>query len=251
MGPGTQTPGVVAVASVFRFVRGVAHWVTVGTKYHPSMVRKGSVLVLASAVLTLAACSSDDDAIPSTTPESVATVATTTAAPTTSAPPTTQAPTTTIDPAQTLAAEVEADLLEAFRLTDEAFQDPSDEAKVVAALDGYVGSNRDLVELQLSELRDLGRAARPNPDIVAEVLIEKPAVFVASPDDAALLQTCQVDSWIIVEPGAGPQGTDAIVNSDVTSYRSNFILILVDGQWRIRGSESLGEFPGASKCPDE
>jgi hypothetical protein len=250
--PAAQAPSCRrSTARCFRFDPGVAHWVAVGTKYHPAMARKGGALILASAVLTLAACSgSDGDASPATVP---VTVAPTTAAPnTTSATTTTtQAPTTTTDPAEVLAAEVEADFMETFRLTDVAFQDPSDAAKVAAALEGYVESNRDLVERQLSELRDLGRAARPNPNVVAEVRIEKPAVFVASPNDAALLQVCQVDSWIIVEPGAGPDGTDAVVNSDVTSYRSNFVLISVDGRWRIRGSESLGEFPGASKCPAE
>ena len=76
------------------------------------MARWGTVVAV-GAVALLAACSSSGDSAPaeSITP---ATVATTTAAPTTtSAPPTTQAPTTTIDPAEALAAEVEADFLEA------------------------------------------------------------------------------------------------------------------------------------------
>jgi hypothetical protein len=233
----------------------VEAWPTVevvGTKYHPSMARRGSVLVVACAVSLAAACSTTDgDGATVTTATPTPTATTTDSDPTTSTtPPTTEAPTTTLDPAQALVAQVEADFHEAFRLTDVAFQDPSDEAKVAAALEGYVGSNREFIERQLAELATAGHAAQANPDVEAAVIIEKPPVLAASPEDTAFLQACQVDSWIIVEPGAGPDGSAAIVSSDVTSYRSNFVLMKVDGRWRIRGSESLGEFPGAS-CPDE
>ncbi len=93
------------------------------------------------ALTLLASCASDGDAEPAVTTIVTSTVPATTEAPTTttSTPPTTQAPTTTIDPAVALAAEVEADLLEADRLANEALQDPFNDEKEQAALDRRTG----------------------------------------------------------------------------------------------------------------
>jgi hypothetical protein len=200
---------------------------------------------------TLAACSSGSDAdpAPTTDPSTTVAVSEPEPTPTTEAPTTTVAPTTTLDPAESLAAQVEADLLETFRLTDEALLDPTNDEAVAAALDGYVGSNRDLIEARLDDFRSNGYVTRPNPEVEALVIVEKPAVLASSPADTAVIQVCEVDSWIVVEPGAGPDGADAIVDPDVTSYRSNYVLLLVDGRWRIRGSELLAEFPGEPSCP--
>jgi hypothetical protein len=76
---------------------------------------------------TLAACSSGNDAAPPDMTAVAPTVASTTEATTTttSAPSTNQAPTTTIDPAAQLAAEVEADFLEAYRSEVEVLMDRS------------------------------------------------------------------------------------------------------------------------------
>ena len=215
------------------------------------MARWGSALAV-GALSVLAACSSGggSDAVETSigVPSAPSSPDTST---TTEAPTTTAAPPTTIDPAEALAAEVEADFLEAFRLTDIAIQDPADDSKVAAALEWYRDSNRALIEQQLDDLRAAGRAARPNPQVEGLVVVESPAVLASSEENTAVLQACQVDSWIIVELGAGPNGSDAVVNPDITSYRSNFVLSKVDGHWRIRGSESLGEFPGESTCPGD
>lgn len=240
-------------AWAFRFQRGVAHWVMVGTKYHPSMARKGSVLVLASAVLTLAACSSDDDASPSTTPESVAT--TSTAAPTTStsttAPPTTQATTTTIDPAQTLAAQVEADLLEAFRLGREAWQDPFNREKEQAALNRRLGVVRDNLANSLEEYRTRNYALRPNEVVPASVTVEGAPEFPGASGEVAQVQVCEVNSWILVEVGAGPSGIDAIVNQDVIVTRSDIFMRNVGGVWKFEGGNEIREWLGLDECPAE
>ena len=226
--------------------------------YHSAMRRGGNVLVVV-AVSLLAACSGSDDstaspttkAPPATPPPTEVTTESPTTPPPTDPSPSTDAPTTTTDPATTLAAEVEADFLETFRLTDIAIQDPTSDEKVAAALEGYTGSNRDLIERQIDDLRANGYVARPNPDVNPAVIVEKPPVLASSPADTALIQVCQIDSWIVVDPGSGPDGADSIVNPDIVSYRSIFALSRIDGRWRIRGSESLGEFPGEQACPPE
>ena len=169
------------------------------------MARKGGVLVLASAMLTLAACSSDGDASPSTTPASTAGPAATTAAPTsTSTPPTTQAPTTTIDPNESLAAQVEADFREAIQLGRQASQDPFDTEREAAALDRRLGAVRENFAERLALYRTDNLAIRENETVPATIVVERPARLVPPSDDVIEMQVCEVDSWIVVEVGAGP-----------------------------------------------
>jgi hypothetical protein len=201
------------------------------------------------ASVALAACADDTDAepvgtgtVPGSTPP--------TSSPPTTAVPTTDAPTTTLDEAAQLAAEVEADFLEAFRLTDLAIQDPTSEEKVSAALDAYASANREFVADRIDRLRSSGQLARANPDVSPAVDVEVPAQLVHQSTETAFLQACYVDPWLIVEPGAGPNGGDAVVNDEVRSYRSKFVLQLIDQRWRISGGESLGDWEGVG-CPPE
>ena len=237
------------MASVFRFGGAVAHWVTVGTKYHPAMARKGSVLVLASAVLTLAACSSSDGEATPPTSSTPATIATTTAPTTTSAPPSTQAPTSTIDPSEALAAEVEADFREADRLGREASMDPFDAEKEAAALDRRLGVIAENFAAKLAEWRELNYALRENPDVPASITVEIPATLVLAGGDVAEMQICEVDSWVIVEVGAGPNGSDAIVNDEVVAYRTTIFMRNDGGIWRIEGGNETGRWEGTAECP--
>jgi hypothetical protein len=224
----------------------------VGTKYHPSMARKGGALAAAAAMLLLAACSGNDgDATPATTPAPVATTAATPAPTTTSAPPTTQAPTTTIDPAQTLAAEVEADLLEAFRLGREAWQDPFNQDKEQAALDRRLGVVRDDLAASLKDYRTRNYALRPNEVVPSSVTIEGSPEFPAASNDFAQVRVCEVNSWILVEVGAGPNGSDAIVNQDVIVTRSDVFMRNVDGVWKFEGGNEIREWQGLDECPAE
>jgi hypothetical protein len=212
------------------------------------MARKGGALILASAVLTLAACSgSDGDASLSTVPVSVAP---TTAAPTTtSAPTTTQAPTTTIDPAEVLAAEVEADFREADRLGREASMDPFDAEKEAAALERRLGFAADSLAAELLDWREKNYALRSSAEVPALITIEVPAALVLEGADVAEMQICEVDSWVIVEVGAGPNGTDAIVNDEVLSYRTSVLLRNVNGIWRLEGGTEIERWEGAVPCP--
>ncbi len=209
------------------------------------------MLAVAAAMLLLAACSgSDGDAAPSTTPAPVATTAATPATTTTSVPSTTQAPTTTIDPAQTLAAEVEADFREAIRLGDEALQEPFDAARAAAALDRRLGVVRENFAERLARYRTENLAIRQNETVPATIVVEQPARRIPPSDDVIEMQVCEVDSWIVVEVGAGPNGTDAVVNPDVVAYRAQIFMRNVDGIWRYEGGNDLASWEGVASCPE-
>ena len=211
------------------------------------MARRGSVLVV--AVTLLAACASDGEASPVSSATTPAVVATSTAPTTTNAPTTTSTPTTTIDPAVTLAAEVEADLLESFRLANEALQDPFDSDKESAALEGRIGFASEALRARLADYRSHNLAIRLSGVAVASMTVEVPASLVEEGADVAELQTCEVDPWLLVEVGAGPNGSDAIVDSTLSSYRSAVFLRNVDGVWLVEGGTELGLWEGVSECP--
>ena len=205
---------------------------------------------MALVMSLLAACSSGGDASPETT--ATTPTVTTEADPTTTvAPTTTEAPTTTIDTAQVLAAEVEADFLETIRLTDEAFRDPANDEKVAAALAGYTAANRDFIQERLETFRSMNWVSTPNPSVAANVIIEEPARLIPPSSDVVKMQVCEIDSSVVMEPGAGPNGTDAIVDAELYTYRSVFFLRLVDGRWLAEGSDELGSWTGVQTCPDE
>ncbi|MGA7758513.1 MAG: hypothetical protein WCA57_11790, partial [Ilumatobacteraceae bacterium] len=178
------------------------------------MTRRGNVVVIAVGVAVLVSACSSDDAAPNTTVAEVEvdTISPPTsteapATPTTSTTSSTDAPTTTLDPAATLAADVEADLLDAFRLGREASMDPFNAGKEAAAMDRRLGVIAENFAANLADYRARNYAIRENPTVPASVTVEVPASLVLDGADVAELQICEVDSWIVVEVGAGPNGT--------------------------------------------
>jgi len=222
----------------------------------------GLVAVLTAA---LAACGGGgDEAAPATesvsvtAPDAVETTGvpttsastTTTTSPPTAEPTTTRAPTTTIDPAEVFAAEVEADFRRARELELLASMDPTDEEAVDAALDARIGPDREALADYFEELLSHGRAIRPNPLVVGSTTIESPAGLVLEDSGVVELQECEVDPWILVEVTGAPDGSDAIVDDGVYAYRRVVILRMTDDGWRIEGARILGQWSGATECPE-
>jgi hypothetical protein len=200
--------------------------------------------------MVLAACSSDPDVATDTT----AVIPTVTAGdppPTTPAPATTDStpsPPTTLDPASTLAADVEADLLEAFRLGREAEQDPFNAEKEAAALERRIGFSRERLAEVLAEYRQRNYAIRANEGSPASVMIEAPPSIVADAAFAEVL-VCEVNSWVLVEVGAGPDGSDSVVDPTVVATRSTIFLREVEGTWKVEGGEQLAQWENQRECP--
>ena len=195
------------------------------TDYDSAMTRAGNVLAVAVGVgLIVSACAGSDDATPVATitqPTVEPTMAAPTEPTTTNAPTTTEASTTTIDPATTLAAEVEADLLEAFRLGARSLAGSLQRSEGGRQLSnvGSASSPRSF-KRSLADYRTKDYAIRPNESIPASVTIEGRRTSSDRTTEVRRVQVCEVDSWILVEVGAGPNGTDAIVDPDVLAYRS-------------------------------
>ena len=145
-------------------------------EYDSAMTRRGNVAAVAVGVAVLMSACSSDDAAPTATEAEVAvdvgttspaTSTETSATPTTPTTPSTEAPTTSLDPATALAADVEADLLEAFRLGREASMDPFNADKEAAAMDRRLGVIAENFAATLADYRARNYAIRPNSKVPA------------------------------------------------------------------------------------
>jgi hypothetical protein len=222
--------------------------------------RRNVAIVAAAAMLTTGACTGGDTETdptnPTAPPTSVTSDATTT---TTRGPDTTVAPTTaastlpptTLDPAAQLAAEVEADFREANDLLNAALMDPTDEVKVQAALEARTGFARESLEAEIQRYREGNLAIRESETVEATLTIEQPATLIPPSSDVVELVRCEIDPWVVVEVGAGPQGSDALVDDNVYARRSKIFLRRVDGTWKIEGGNREAEWVGVTECPPE
>jgi hypothetical protein len=181
-----------------------------------------------------------------------ATTAPTTSTTTSSVPVTTPAPTTTVDP---LAAE-EAAVVEAAeqaRLARlNALVNPDDPA-ALASLDLYYvpeSPARGEVNTSLADLAREGWAVRPHPSVPDSVTVEEIAFETAASPARATLVVCIIDSGIVYEPGAAPDGGEVIVNDVVYAARSTYEMAKVDGHWKLFDISLVNEWQGITECPE-
>ena len=59
---------------------------------------------------------------------------------------------------------------------------------------------------------------------------------VTSTEGQAIVQYCQFDEGVTVDPGAGPGGADVIINDTVASRRIRTVFTRPDGVWKVTGS---------------
>src|SRR5262245_25312142 len=141
---------------------------------------------------------------------------------TTTTTTTTVAPTTTLDPVAAEEAAVSEAAEQARLARTQAFIHLDDPA-AIAALDQYYagdGTARAEVDQSLEDLRTEGWHVRPHPTIPEALTVEQITFTDGPPPTRADLVVCVVDSAIIFEPGAGPDGGDVIVNDVVGAFRS-------------------------------
>ena len=67
----------------------------------------------------------------------------------------------------------------------------------------------------------------------------------------AVVTFCQIDGGLLVDPGAAPDGSDVIINDQITSYLSeSSVLRDSDGVWRVHDNDVIAEFEGGDGCGD-
>ena len=209
-------------------------------------MRQGAFAVVVASCVLLAACdgsSSDSDTSTTTSATSAPTsVATTTEPPATS----TEAPTTTIDTEAQLAAAEQA-YLDAFDAYIAATRDPSNPDLRAEIERLYAGPSLETAISQLDGFVRQNWVARPAEEPSrATVLVS--SQFLPDRTDIVELVACAINTERIVEVGAAPDGSDALVDDEVTVVRGLVRLELIDGQWKAQSGETLATLAAPEDC---
>jgi hypothetical protein len=216
---------------------------------------KGRMLALGAAAV-LAGCAGEDGAAGGTSSTAPSSSAPATSAPqktpATSGPSTTSTPTTTavtVDPVEqskqaVAAAVVEANAAYLYAVYNVGAPDALDRLIASTTESGSLRAQR-LARYQ--ELVDNGWRARPNP-VIPDLLTPERVELIDAV--TAEVVVCVIDSGVVYEPGALPDGSDAIVNDTVTAIRSRAVMKLVDGVWQLDSGDRIGSWE-AAVCPPE
>jgi hypothetical protein len=175
---------------------------------------------------------------------------TTTAAPTTALSSTTEAPAASSSPATSPETDDEADevvaaYLAAWQAFTDAAMDPTNPEFRALIESTRVGANLERALAILDELVMNGWVAIEHPTDPARTTIED-GPFIDG--DTATVVVCDLDSNIVIEPGAAPDGSDAMVNDEVVALRIEVTLARVSGTWKVSAGRILGEWPEALTC---
>ena len=244
--------------------------------------------VLLAAAAVLGACNNNDETAPQSTTTTVAPTNTnepTTTSPTTTSPPTT---TTTISPTtsasttqplpttapptaaqsttplntlvtpeqiaeaqaadKAMAEAVTRDWMTANRLFREAQMNPSDEEALDRVLAYVTEEWAARTKLVLQRLRDSNLRILESPPVEPMLIVESAPVPVAFTSDEVTIVVCEVDPWVIVETGTGPDGSDTVVRDTISASRQEIRLRLLEGIWKIAEVRQLEDFEGATSC---
>ncbi len=215
-------------------------------------MRRPAISIVVASCLLLASCSgsgsgsgSDGDASTTAASTTATTIATTTTEPPT---PTTEPPTTTIDTDAQLAAAEEA-YLDAFDAYIAAARDPSNPDLRAEIERLYTGPSLEFTISQLDGFVREGWVARPgNEQEPSRAIILQDSSFFPDRPDIAELVSCEINSDVFVEPGAAPDGSDALVNDEMTVDRALIRLEYIDGLWRVRSGETLANLSAPEDC---
>jgi hypothetical protein len=226
--------------------------------------RPATILAASVMALTLSAnaCSGDDNTTTSTAPTTSASVSTSG-----DPPPTTTSTTVTTTPSATssgapttvdqIAATKQAvsaaavqsrqDYLYAVRNYDAA-----DALDVLARTTAKDGPSWALGIKNMETLRTHGWRSRENPSVPSVLSVESDVQLLDGPPATkAELTVCTIDSGVVYEPGAAPDGSDTIVNDEVTAIRDHITMVFDGGAWKLYQGTNVGSWSGATSCPAE
>lgn len=186
---------------------------------------------------------------PSTTQATSPTTETSTS-PTTQPTTTSQVPDTTLDPddraANTLA--IIETVERSFAVYNAALSDPFDDERA-AALNAVFTPR--LVEGWMNIIEDYREnnfRSVPNPDAPARYVVDVNSVEVNLENGTALVQACHLNTFVKVEVGGNPDGTDRIVENEITEQTEQLELVREDGIWKINAASLPDETQVVTPC---
>lgn len=218
------------------------------------------MLLATIAALAVTACSNGDDATPTTTTTaaptttasttsttSTSTTTTSSTTTTTTRPPTTESTPPTTEPRDEI-QEVIDGFQAAWRAFDAAKLDPTNDATVDAARALFSGDSLAALNERVEQFRNENLRGVTNPDVPARADVYQDSVTIQG--DVATLLVCDVNSNMLVEVGAAPDGSDAIVNDDIVARLIDTTMIRSSGGWLLAGGTTTAEYFGQDRCEE-
>jgi hypothetical protein len=95
------------------------------------------------------------------------------------------------------------------------------------------------LQAAIQRLRDLNEHIVVNPDVPSTVVPEPLTVEVDIDDGMATIELCEVNSFIRVQVGGAPDGTDLVVDDSITVIRQRQSFVVEDGSWKMNDAERL------------
>ena len=216
-------------------------------------MRSTKPLTIVLAFLTVASCgASSKKAAPAAPPISLG-IATTRApttappetAPAPTAPPTTVAPTTTTISLQDLEKIVRARFLEI-----EGLQVEGCLAKPAACdptvFTAQAGPMRATYVKAVQELVDHKWIARQLVDDPSYSTVQ--SITFDEKRTKATVLNCRWSTGVVLQPAAGPDGSDIIVNELKNSYDQDSLMVLENGKWMIADKRVVTKHEGVNAC---
>ena len=217
-------------------------------------VTMARVVGLALAGCLAAGCSTGDDsavttastettAVTDTTETTVQAASSSSSTETTAS--TTELPADPIAAAEQAAAQAVLDKEDAWRVCISDVPTCDVDAALAASTTGESLEKR---KETLETWRGNGWLALPpvDPAHVGDEIIE---VEIYAEQTRARVRHCQIDGGVLVDPGAGSDGSDVIINDDVVSVLSDDTVILgQDGIWRVEQIEVVSRTEGGGGC---
>ena len=106
-----------------------------------------------------------------------------------------------------------------------------------------------LTTRNMETLRSHGWRSRENPEAPSTLTVEGEVTLLDATRAEATV--CTIDSGVVFEPGAAPDGSDTIVNDQITAVRDRITMVLDGGVWKLYEGTGLGSWIGATSCPAE
>lgn len=108
------------------------------------------------------------------------------------------------------------------------------------------GPSLELGLANYQSIVDNGWRVRPNPDVPSALTPESIELLDEATAEAIV---CVVSAGVVFAPGANPDGTDLIVNADISASRDRITLVLEAGAWKLREGTTIETWSGETSCP--
>jgi hypothetical protein len=96
------------------------------------------------------------------------------------------------------------------------------------------------------EFVDNGWRARSNPDVPSALTPESIRLIDETTAEATV---CEVSAGVVFAPGANADGSDLIVNDEISASRLRITLVLEAGTWKLSDGTTIESWSGATSCP--